>query len=75
MGWNQYYVPKHALFTKYNVFCTNLPDFWKSTRKFGQSEIALPHIFFFKNILKGGKKDDFDINDIEFPMSEFALLR
>ena len=32
-------------------------------------------ILFFKNILKGGKKDDFDINDIEFPMSEFALLR
>ena len=43
MGWNQYYVLKHALFTKYNVFCTNLPVFWKSTRKFGLSEIALPY--------------------------------
>ena len=29
--------------------------------------------FFFKNILKGGKKDDFDIYDVEFPMSKFAL--
>ena len=32
-------------------------------------------IFFIKNILKGGKKDDFDIYDNEFPMSEIALLR
>ena len=70
MGWNQYYVLKHALFTKYNVFCTNLPVFWKSTRKFGQSEIALPYksaimevileiifwYFFFQKHTKGGQK-------------------
>ena len=77
----------HPLFTEYDVFCTNLPVFWKSTRKSAESEIAPTHvsaimevileiffwIFFLKNILKGGKKDDFDIYDVEFPMSEFAL--
>ena len=87
MCWYKYYKLWHPLITEYDVFCTNLPDFWKSTRKVAMSEFALPHVsaimevilqiffwfFFLKNILKGGKKDDFDIYDVKFPMSEFAL--
>ena len=40
-------------------------------------EVILQFFFFdffsLKNILKGGKKDDFDICGVKFPMSEFAL--
>ena len=34
----------HPLFTEYDVFCTNLPVFWKSTRKSAESEIAPTHV-------------------------------
>ena len=63
-------MPRHPLFTEYDVFCTNLPVFWKSTREFGHSEIAPTPVsaimevilqtyfwyFFFQKHTKGGQK-------------------
>ena len=51
-------MPRHPQFTEYDVFCTNLPVIWKSTRKVVMSEIAPTHVSaimevidFFKNFL------------------------
>ena len=80
-------MPRHPLFMEYEVFCTNLSVFWKMTLYSAMSEIAHTHVsgimkvilqiyfclFLYRKHTKGGKKEDFDIYDIEFPMSEFAL--